>query len=645
MTDDFKNKIKKYSEYNPFNNKFNAEIIRNNLISNYDNIDNTTVDLFKTCILLNNLYDQSYQFLVNEIQKTSLTKDDFIKFLISIINRNFYLIKEKQKKFETKSEDFSLTDIRSVTIRSNDDALGDLNLHAISEADVNSLNNILSFYNDDFFSLITEGNFQSLFNFSFNCIWLSHIYSVVKEEFEECIWNGGYTNFNDNNTISLKYYNPERLILKNIGFYRLERNCLTFFLSLKSKIDLTNINNYYYTTKTRKRIDKVGISNGEVTWEIANGVDKNEVHHEIRILSEFTAYYNFLDSENLPKLNNLSLNDVFCLFSLVQYLFENVSEIQYQNDEILKMEDFEKFPYKIKKESLKCYLIKRTTYKKPQINSFLTLLINQNNKKVDFWEFPFIEKDAYLYFSLLAISAPFYVFLTDTWLEKGGFHFQKRGEYLEDYLKKQITSDIQRLGYYFNLPFQKNFSPKKGKNEEIDLIINLKNIVVLGEIKCIKYPKKPRTEHNALKRLEKGAQQIEKKADFVWNNPDFFEEVIGPIGNKKFVKLVITNFPLFTGYHLNEVPVVDFFLLNAYFNTGKIKNEKMYFSNDSTIKSETDSEIIFYKNEDEFCDNFEQCMSYPPAVEDLKEYFEIQNKKITPEYVNFDIFVQSAQWK
>lgn len=80
----------------------------------------------------------------------------------------------------------------------------------------------------------------------------------------------------------------------------------------------------------------------------------------------------------------------------------------------------------------------------------------------------------------------------------------------------------------------------------------MKSICVIAEVKCIKYTLTPRDEYNALNRLREGAIQANRKADFIKNNAKMFFNEIGDISNKPIIKMVITNFPSFSGLYFGK---------------------------------------------------------------------------------------------
>jgi hypothetical protein len=244
------------------------------------------------------------------------------------------------------------------------------------------------------------------------------------------------------------------------------------------------------------------------------------------------------------------------------------------------------------------------------------------------------------------MTQPVIVFLLDIWLDKGGFDLKKRGKYLETFIKKEITDSLTSRNFTFQIPQQPKFYAKNNsKEEEIDLIINLKSILIVAEIKCIKFHLEPRDEHNAIKRLRQGAIQVKRKTEFIKTNKKELYPQIGDITNKKIISLVITNFPSFSGMTLEDIQIVDFLLFNAYVKTGKVSRFSTIPQNGQVVGNEVIKRTLLYKDEDEFCENFDHYMKHHPMIEMQKDNIEIKMNKLSTNQMNFDIYSETAIYK
>lgn len=146
-------------------------------------------------------------------------------------------------------------------------------------------------------------------------------------------------------------------------------------------------------------------------------------------------------------------------------------------------------------------------------------------------------------------------------------------------------------------------------------------------------------------RLKKGSEQVKRKAQFVIDNAPEFEDKIGSIANKEVVRLVITNYPTFTGFVIDEVPIIDFNLLESYISSGKITNLRLELQDGKIVSDKEVSHIVFYNTEDEFCANLKSSMEKPVAIEQVKPLLHIVNNKFSLKQSEYDMYVTSAEFK
>lgn len=608
--------LMKNGKFNPFHDRYDADFIlkeieRIHKKKNLEEIDKKLLMSLLSTLDLNSIYNDTYDYLKTNIFESGLSVTEIVEYCISAVNRNLIVTNSLvRKEFEDISEQ-DYIDIHKHRINSADPTIGKINTQAAMESSLDSLHVIINYVR--YFNEIlpeTERDVDDIKTIEkIKRISLAGtLYYVSKTEYDQCIWNDGYAYFDrEQNNFTYYYESQKNLILKKIGFFRLQRNPFGFYLMGKKLLESDKaelIINNYRINKHPKRIKEVFINNGFVKHNLVQGIDKDELDWEMKNNSEFLSYYNFIENSELPNLDNLTLKDIIVLFDTFQHLFRKASNISIEDDSVYKLNEFNKFPYKILEGELIDYLSARTVYSENQVKQFLELLTNKSDKRVNFWDYPLLKKDDYYTFPLMTIIYPIALVLADRWLEDGGFDIDSRGDFFEKHIKKTLKEELKSKGYQFIIPDNPIFRLETHKYEEIDFIANLKNICVIAEVKCIKFSMEPRDEHNALNRLTEGAKQVKRKTKFILDNQDYFKSTLGDIEDKEIVQLVITNFPTFSGYNIEGVPVVDFYLLESFFTSGIITNIKVSSNNGQNIEHETESEIHAYNNEDEFCANF-----------------------------------------
>jgi len=175
-------------------------------------------------------------------------------------------------------------------------------------------------------------------------------------------------------------------------------------------------------------------------------------------------------------------------------------------------------------------------------------------------------------------------------------------------------------------------------------VINLQTIVVIAEVKCIRYPMEMRDYYNNYNRLKIGSQQVVRKSAYLEKHAEEFKKDIGDIKGKTIIKLVITNYPIFAGCSLDGIPVIDFHWLEGFVTHNKLIH---YLSKNEggRLVNEPQNALTLYNNETEFCANFEQQMRSPAIIERFREKVGTLDIKMTVEDFPFELYLETATFK
>ena len=219
---------------------------------------------------------------------------------------------------------------------------------------------------------------------------------------------------------------------------------------------------------------------------------------------------------------------------------------------------------------------------------------------------------------------------------------ERRGLLFEEYIKTIIGKELTRKGYFYRLASQKTFSEPGGRSEEIDLVLSLKHVVLIGEAKCIKHAIESRQYHDSIQRLKQGAGQVMRKAEFLRDNPGLLNASVGNVEGKDIIPVVLTNLPLFSGLTFGVVPIVDFSVFDSYISSGKLSKSKIVNANGTTDTQEVSAKH-YYRNEDEFSMNLRSYLNNPLPIQELSRRFRLENVQITLDHVNPKIYMQMAR--
>jgi len=633
---------------NPFNDNFNIDYLIEQVIHlNIKEIEKDPLfPLIKSILLFNGEYVNYYRVLKEAFIASNLSFTSLFEIVIIIFNRNYLVHTHKNfNKFKNKNI-LSIKDLMSDKITTMDPNMGKIEASSALEADVDASNyviNYIRYYNNLLpKNLGRDFEIKPLQKIHFT----SQLFSVLKEVYDDSVWNGGSWEVNNSAEkpqLKVDFLDKNLLVLNKVGLTRMQNNMITQFQRVF--VDIKNntrngliIKSLIEDKKQKKRIKKVSFTNGIIEYELAKGFGNNEISDELRNLVIYQLNYPFLENITLNSLGNLKLVDLLKIFSLVQDLFGDVAAQRF--DEGIKgIKDFQKFPVKITLKNLVKYLLMRSTYTESQVRIFLNLITNSFGERINLWDKPLIRLGEYLYVNFLPVLAPMLTNMMDNWLEQSGYKLSERGKLLEDYLRLKLSEIFLRKNIQYFILAQSKLQNKQKQYEEIDLLIILKTVVIIGEVKCIKYPVEPRDKHNSLKVVNKGVNQILRKTDFIKKWQDHLEKEIGNINGKLIIPIVITNYPIYSGYQIKDVPIIDFNLLLSYFRDGKLTSGMVHHDG----KREIIKERVYYLNENEMCENLASYLKNPPPVEEVKKYYEIVEFPITPSKFRYSNKVTSAQ--
>ena len=337
--------------------------------------------------------------------------------------------------------------------------------------------------------------------------------------------------------------------------------------------------------------------------------------------TEVDLYYPFIYKERIEEIKELSINDMIIMFTRLSNLINKIIDTKKEKKQRMSL-----LSVKISRKDIVRLLKQTTIYSKKQIELFLEMNTNtmDNNCRINLRSKPLLLLGNTYLCLVSAIVTPNYSYLTDVWLDAAGVDLTRRGKDFERYIKKSLEDVLSKKGYSYNIPQINKFTNKDGKYEEIDLLINLKNVVVIAEVKCIKYAMECRDTHNNLKIVKNAANQIKRKADFIKVHKDELSDFIGDMEGKKIIKVIITNYPIFAGSDVDDIPIIDFYLFDSYFRSGKLTHAVL----GSNIVSEVDV-IPYYSNEDELCTELENFLDNPPSIDELKKKIKLEERKLS----------------
>lgn len=589
-------------------------------------VDETTNSIFKFSNYFNSYFRDICKALNKVINQSTLTKSDFTYFLIADLNRTELLISEdsNQRLFSGSTFDNNMPAnvyIQKPEFQNNTEPVWGLIDGAMETAMLNL--NYLNYVKFKENAVITDE--LSQVDVIKKITRVGSTYNAIKQSYDRIIWRGGVIEDKDS-VVKLKS-NQRHLMLDNIALTRLIRNIGAIHMELQTdSVEYKSIRKLYHLTRHFQIIKSIEI-NGDEFKLVYQTKSKNPTNTYINFISPILTYYPFFHSEKISEFANLTILDLVNLFSSLCDFVMVLPMPTYDDTEIKDLTKFRRFNPKVKKIILKEYFKKTTKYSDNQISIFLNLL-TQKVDKHNLFLYSIYEAEEYYYFAHSSIKRANMLYLVDKWLEVGKCDLAKRGLKFEDYIKSFLRTEKLNEFAKFKLIEQSKFSFLDENNinieEEIDLLIKTDNTLIIGEIKCSKYPLDPDDFYSAYQTIKKAKNQVARKAKFLEDNWDKFEHLLGEKEQIKIQRIIILNFPHFAGRIIDEIPIADFYLFLSYFKSGKLTNVKIEKNKGMTV-----NEIKYYNSIQSFEDNFYLFFNKPIPIEELFSRQRIEEYEVT----------------
>ena len=581
-------------------------------------------DFVRISQYLHDIYSEVYKHLNDDLRHLNLKGIEVAEYLVACLNREYKVIWKKRAEAMEKVEKgtYLTSDMFDFKLLSSAPGIGMLDARASLEAATDSYNLIMNYlrhFLDEKFETddAKEGEFAGRLIRMFQ---ITQIAVVFKHSYDDILYNKGFVKVDDEiRSIMFDYDNHEDLILLRAGDMMFSERRLHVMSENLHK----QIKPRLYQYVTDRRIKRAKIENSVITLEFGQGNAKE--HKEIvdDLQASIDAFYEFLQGETvLPQMANATVDEAISVWGAIQYIAMYVSTYTDYDVALFKKEDFSVVPSKIRKDSLIDYVVKLTNIKASKVKMVIMKMEADWSRYNDMWtSMIYPVGDYYLLpFYPILYSSPYNVI--DQMMLRGGVDLDNRGKLFENYLYQQLTE--KRTSYPIKCLKAGDYGDN-GDSEEIDVVVGMKNVVLVADAKCIHYSVEPINYAEAWGRLEEGCEQAIRKALFIRNHPEHFL-ALGDFSNKRFVPFVITNYPTYTGFSHNGVYVIDSHSFLAYMQGGYVTMREMGMYENPIIAARR-----FYQNEDQYSDNFESYLQSNPIKEIFRKRIYFRDLPLMPE--------------
>ena len=644
-----KSEIRKNVEFNPFHEKYNLEHISNLLAElNDEKEDYEEIATLLFASLKCHRYFTEFSNYIKDVKdNTKLCFGSAIEIFMAFVNANYTNAYERIIK--NASDTLSPIFMNNHKIESLDPAIADIDIVSVLESQIDHLNMVLNYFRH-FENKLSGVSLSDIQNEQVELeetsqiaktVLYSSIVNTIKSEYEEIIWNGGKIIYETQNK-ELKFYKSEgSLAILTAGLVRQYSLITQASISAENNLDAELFENQIRQHIKVKDLKNIQFNNGEVSIETLDGSEQEYLSILKSNLSAVSVFSSFMVNLELPNSQKLTVFDSILYMSSLQLLFGRISA---HLNEKFKEEGYIKYgdiPNRISKHLILNYLISTFSGQKEKIIVFLELIICKSDKRISLWKTPLFEHKDFYYFTFLPNVSPNICYIIDELVERSGYPLEKRGKLFEQHVRSSCNFHLNKLNFEFRIINTQKLKTRDNSSEEIDLIIEFQTKILVFEIKCIKYSFYTRDFHNANKILLHATKQLKRKLNFIKKHKGKFNNEQLDVTNKEIIGCVITQFPIFTGSNFNNIPIIDFTILESYISVGEFSSVTMKIVNQKQ-KITNINRTSYYKDENTFNSHFKEYLHKPIPIKSLLKNVVFKFDRMSPSEETTKMYVQRA---
>lgn len=176
----------------------------------------------------------------------------------------------------------------------------------------------------------------------------------------------------------------------------------------------------------------------------------------------------------------------------------------------------------------------------------------------------------------------------EAWMERGGISDSKgikgRGKPFERHVRAALAGAVADNPLLTDTIVAEHGLKRKNNSEEIDLLVRVRDAVIVAEVKCFVAPSEAIEKHNHLENLAKATAQAENKRLWAEANRDVIAAVLGVHDPKRAAALtihplVVINHGFGVGLQRHGAAVVDLHYLELLLGHGSYQGDTRFEKN------------------------------------------------------------------
>lgn len=301
--------------FNPFNQAFNTAALQSALRQWGEALSPEEKDdlmpMVNTCqviVLLSAIFKNILEQIESNLLKSGLSHQEVSECLVAQHNGTYTDMLKLYRKGQSGQAHMELTELFGHRSSSTDPSIGDINTSGGLAATIDVMNALMGsigYFKDQMKSL--SGQPDSLSIYYLNQLDLfSNVYFGFKTSYDSLVCNNGFYSVMGKNQYAVWFKDQRRLVLEEIGRYRLQQESLSFYLQLSEYLSKHPDSPYYPKEWIKRkveniRIESVSYSNtGYVEYVLSSGIDQAERGDELSFFGSIQAFYGFLENAASP---------------------------------------------------------------------------------------------------------------------------------------------------------------------------------------------------------------------------------------------------------------------------------------------------------------------------------------------------------
>lgn len=462
---------------------------------------------------------------------------------------------------------------------------------------------------------------------------LSNLYSSYEQYFQALVW-GDYSYSKEGSKISIQQQASSKELALEVSNLRKSRSQIRHALSA-AQADAIKI---FHGKHNYIKIDFKKSGDAHL---IITPIEKAPLQLQAENASLFLSMHDAM--ETFPKeLTSKNIGHLeFCLKEALEVL-KHLSLISKQFAHKFTQHDIDIFSAnqilsylaQLSRRDLIHAVAKATKLSNSKTRQIIDFIVFSGEPKQDLWSHPIIEtRKGKLSFILGAASSPIMQRVLEHWLAEcfSNDDIKEKGRTHEEAVCKSINSIIPSNKIIADYsPCISTTVTLNEKKEEIDLLVRIGSVILVGELKSIFTSDNPRSHFRAYEKLEFGANQAKRKATFIQTDLDsVFKQIhwnYDSTKKYKIIPIVISNNKTFSGFPINDVPVVDELILGNYLK----QNTSPIISYYDPEKQKTVHTAVYrlYESFEQLQENLSKYLLLPPVIEGESENFISENTQL-----------------